>query len=473
MSSAVVAAVVAATLVGVAACAGDPSAVGSAANASSATATVGGPASPPSPAVTDSTATGPAPFAPTTRAAATPQAVSPADCVSAESTPATDVTSTTPPEVTAALAGPVADRRFAGDTLSVSVWIDGWGEVMAVDPDRALVPASNQKLLVISAAVTVLDPSAHPRTSVVASGPTLDGVVQGDLVLVGGGDPDLTTTGPDSLDALAQLVHDHGITSVTGRALIDESRYDDQRTVASWPAGTNDEAGAGGLGALMVDRNRGPGGVIAMRNATLFRDALRAHGVGVAGPPGAGPAVAGVEVAGLDGPSYAQLMGQMLQLSDGLVAESMVKEIGWRQRGDGSTAAGLAAIRDELGPLCVALDGTDHDGSGFSYQDGRSAREWRRLLQAGQRQPWGPQLLAALPVAGRSGTLVRRLTGPATAGNVHAKTGSLSISKAMSGFLTTAGGRSATFSIVVNGPATGSAEPAIDALVTAIASLPG
>jgi D-alanyl-D-alanine carboxypeptidase/D-alanyl-D-alanine-endopeptidase (penicillin-binding protein 4) len=71
-------------------------------------------------------------------------------------------------------------------------------------------------------------------------------------------------------------------------------------------------------------------------------------------------------------------------------------------------------------------------------------------------------------VSGRSGTLTTRLTDPLVAGKVHAKTGSTAVSGALSGYLTTASGRTAVFSIVVNQPR-GAPEPAIDAFVTALA----
>jgi D-alanyl-D-alanine carboxypeptidase/D-alanyl-D-alanine-endopeptidase (penicillin-binding protein 4) len=73
-----------------------------------------------------------------------------------------------------------------------------------------------------------------------------------------------------------------------------------------------------------------------------------------------------------------------------------------------------------------------------------------------------------------SGTLAGRLTGPSTAGNVTAKTGSILEGRALSGFLTTAGGRRAVFSVLVNGDApgtAGAATGAIDAFVEATAQL--
>jgi D-alanyl-D-alanine carboxypeptidase/D-alanyl-D-alanine-endopeptidase (penicillin-binding protein 4) len=68
--------------------------------------------------------------------------------------------------------------------------------------------------------------------------------------------------------------------------------------------------------------------------------------------------------------------------------------------------------------------------------------------------------------------LAGRLTGPATIGNVRAKTGSIIPGRALSGYLTTVGGRTATFSVVVNGDRVGSAQSAIDALVATVAASP-
>jgi D-alanyl-D-alanine carboxypeptidase/D-alanyl-D-alanine-endopeptidase (penicillin-binding protein 4) len=80
-------------------------------------------------------------------------------------------------------------------------------------------------------------------------------------------------------------------------------------------------------------------------------------------------------------------------------------------------------------------------------------------------------LLDSLPLAGRSGTLAGRLTSAATAGNVRAKTGSIIPGRALSGYVTTASGRSGVFSVVVNGDNPGRAQAAIDALVTSVAAI--
>jgi D-alanyl-D-alanine carboxypeptidase/D-alanyl-D-alanine-endopeptidase (penicillin-binding protein 4) len=154
----------------------------------------------------------------------------------------------------------------------------------------------------------------------------------------------------------------------------------------------------------------------------------------------------------------------MLLRSDNEIAEALLREVG-----AGATAVGVARTAAALDGWCLHLSGTSGDGSGLSRADLRSAREWRRLLQAAAARPVGAAL-DGLPVAGRSGTLAGRLTGPATAGNVRAKTGTIIGGSALSGYATTTDGRAVVFSIVVNGDpgAAAGAPAAIDRLVAAV-----
>src|SRR5690606_1645598 len=56
-------------------------------------------------------------------------------------------------------------------------------------PDQAFVPASNMKLFTTAAALYYLGPRFRYNTFLLADGPIVDGVLQGDLVLYGTGDP--------------------------------------------------------------------------------------------------------------------------------------------------------------------------------------------------------------------------------------------------------------------------------------------
>lgn len=368
---------------------------------------------------------------------------------------------------------PALDRlRVAGGQVGVSVWVDGVGEVVAVDAQTPLVPASNQKLFVAFAVLEILPLDTTLPTTVVATGPVVDGVLQGDLVLVGGGDPTITRAGPHSLEALASQVQAAGITGVTGRLLVDESRYDEVRTGSGWADGAWQQSNVGLLSALIVDRNRNsPDPAFAadptLANLRSFRTALGDAGVTVAGIDDRGSGQAGVQVAALASPPLPELITAMLSHSDNLAAEILLKEIGWRTTGVGSAAAGIDAARGALAARCVEVDGTDSDGSGLSRTDTRSPGAWRRLLDVARTRPWFPTFRDALAVSGRSGTLAARLAGADTAGRVKAKTGSTAVSGALSGYLTAASGATVVFSIVVNQPA-GAPEPALDEFVTAL-----
>ena len=233
----------------------------------------------------------------------------------------------------------------------------------------------------------------------------------------------------------------------------------------------------GPLSALVVERNQlRPDADYAANPlpATLgyFRAALLRAGVRVAGPntAGAAPAASAV-VAALASPPIGDLVGEMLNQSDNLIAELLVKEVGHRASRAGSTAGGLAAIGEAVRGLGVPLAGVAADGSGLSRHDRRSAREWRSLLQAALPRPWAGRLVGSLPLAGRTGTLARRFARTAAEANLRAKTGWIDEARSLSGYLTTAGGRRVVFSVVVNGTTpTSPALNALDGLVADIAA---
>jgi serine-type D-Ala-D-Ala carboxypeptidase/endopeptidase (penicillin-binding protein 4) len=127
----------------------------------------------------------------------------------------------------------------------------------------------------------------------------------------------------------------------------------------------------------------------------------------------------------------------------------LVKQLGAVQGKRGSTAAGIGVITGLVAQAGVPLQGLRLvDGSGLSLFDRMTPAALVSLLAA----MWKDDdvrldLLASLPVAGRTGTLHNRMLRTAAAGVVHAKTGSTSKASALSGF---AGGRY-VFSILQNG----------------------
>ncbi|WP_405014495.1 D-alanyl-D-alanine carboxypeptidase/D-alanyl-D-alanine-endopeptidase [Kitasatospora sp. NBC_01539] len=140
----------------------------------------------------------------------------------------------------AAAAGPLAadldrilgDARLTGAQVSALVTDPATGEVLYERaPGALMLPASTQKTVTAAAALDLLGPDHRFRTEVLAVGRRTGAVVDGDLVLRGGGDPTLL---PADLDALAAEVATAGVTTVNGGLLADATRYDDVPLGPSW-----------------------------------------------------------------------------------------------------------------------------------------------------------------------------------------------------------------------------------------------
>jgi D-alanyl-D-alanine carboxypeptidase/D-alanyl-D-alanine-endopeptidase (penicillin-binding protein 4) len=98
----------------------------------------------------------------------------------------------------------------------------------------------------------------------------------------------------------------------------------------------------------------------------------------------------------------------------------------------------------------AADDVVQTDGSGLSRHDLVTPRAFVSLLQYAQKQSWFPVYYASLPVAGVDGTLNERMKNSSIAGRIHAKTGSVTHVRALSGFAETPGGRRLIFSFLSN-----------------------
>ena len=103
--------------------------------------------------------------------------------------------------------------------------------VYARDPDRALVPASNLKILTALAALEAFGPAHRFTTEVYADAPPdAEGVVSL-LAIRGGGDPALTS---EDLWRLAADLRRMGLREVRGDLLLDDSAFDGERWHPGW-----------------------------------------------------------------------------------------------------------------------------------------------------------------------------------------------------------------------------------------------
>jgi D-alanyl-D-alanine carboxypeptidase/D-alanyl-D-alanine-endopeptidase (penicillin-binding protein 4) len=374
------------------------------------------------------------------------------------------------------LAGPLGERRLRAGISSLAETLPdpscvsvshGERTLFEAAPDAPVIPASTLKLVTAATVLSHLDASETLRTTTRSVAPPADGVLAGDLWLVGGGDPVLGTEAwgssferqpalRTSLEALADSVVSAGVRSVQGRVVGDESRYDTTRYVPTWPDRYRTQIGP--LSALTVNDGfvrflggSGPFPDPPSGAAGVLTELLRARGVEVVGEPGAGvtPPEAVTEVAGIDSPPVLELVGQMLRESDNGTAELLLKEVGHRQGGQGSTEAGAAVAEATLADLGLDLEGVDVvDGSGLDRGNRVTCRLLHDLLR---RVDVGGEVEGGLAVAGVTGTLARRFLDSPVSGHLRAKTGSLNNVAALAGYADTRHEGELTFAMVLNG----------------------
>jgi D-alanyl-D-alanine carboxypeptidase/D-alanyl-D-alanine-endopeptidase (penicillin-binding protein 4) len=239
--------------------------------------------------------------------------------------------------------------------------------------------------------------------------------------------------------------------------------------------------------------------------AAAFKDALRGRGITVAGsatsahrysietgpfaaeramPVKPAPTRAGLDTiaAPLEGRKVlatrvsvpvAEDITMTNKLSQNLHAELLLRMLGRVHGTDGSFAEGARVVRQFI--TSIGVDDNDfflYDGSGMSMDDRVAPRSLTKLLVYVTRQPWGEAWRNSLPVAGVDGTLSGRFKNSPLKGRMWAKTGTHNESDALSGYISSASGKTVAFSIMVNGHRPGSKVEiqAIDRICEAIAA---
>ncbi len=354
-----------------------------------------------------------------------------------------------------------------------------------------VTPASAMKLVTAFTALTVLPAQTRFTTTLVASGTIAGGVLAGDLVLVGGGDPMLSSSTaptypqPGRITDLADAVRRRGITRVTGGLVVDASSFTGPATAPGWKPTYVSEGSVAPVSALMVDGGRRPGRTTGPRTPTpdlaagrRLVDLLQVRGIGVTGPVRRGAATAGAtKLASVQSPPLPALVERMLLTSDNDIAEALLRRAATARGQPASFAGGaqvaLATLTAEGIPTTAVVL---RDGSGLSRANRLTTDTLAAVVRAAaaDERPHLRPLLSGLPVAGFSGTLASRYrTAPTrdAAGRVRAKTGSLDNVTTLAGTVLTRSGQLLAFSVSADRVPTATVTPAARALDVAVAML--
>jgi D-alanyl-D-alanine carboxypeptidase/D-alanyl-D-alanine-endopeptidase (penicillin-binding protein 4) len=112
--------------------------------------------------------------------------------------------------------------------------IDRDERLFELNPRALLVPASTAKLVSVASAVDAVGWNFRYQTNVRAGGPVVDGVLQGDLLVTGSGDPSIGGRGGDDLSAWIRAIGAAGIRRIDGRIVGDDDAIDEPRPGFDW-----------------------------------------------------------------------------------------------------------------------------------------------------------------------------------------------------------------------------------------------
>lgn len=236
-----------------------------------------------------------------------------------------------------------------------------------------------------------------------------------------------------------------------GRELVVSGTLGLARAPVAWRLGVDDPAdyAAWQLAGMLRARGVRVKGAARSRYRPLVPREAAPAPVSPAPAPASGPVVLPPVVA-LPPSEVAVSVVTINKLSQNLHAELLLRRLGLA-KSERSIADGQAVVSAMLAEAGVSANQvTLSDGSGMSSYNRVAPRATVRLLQWSQRQPWGADYRASLPVGGADGTLRRRFAGTPLQGRIFAKTGTLNATNALAGWLMAASGKVLTFAIYAN-----------------------
>jgi D-alanyl-D-alanine carboxypeptidase/D-alanyl-D-alanine-endopeptidase (penicillin-binding protein 4) len=386
----------------------------------------------------------------------------------------------------AALQGDLAHQMaISGSRSSAYVYdISTKQPLYSARPTTPRPPASVEKLFTATAALQRLGPTARLSTTVFGTGQLgAGGVWEGDLYLKGGGDPTFGDSGyirshysglGASVSTLvSQLVHTDGIRAVRGSVYGDESVFDSQRGEPS-SGYRQDPFLEGTLSGLAFNRGASGSEKVAHAPAAYAARklwaALKNTGVSIRGASAAATTPPGsTQLAQVSSPTIAQLLALMLPPSDNFFAETLVKDLSAAAGGAGTTSAGAAVVAKTITEL-LGIHPRVVDGSGLSEADRTSVYEVTDMLAELQPTPVGAILRGSMAVAGRTGTLAKRMRSTGAAGRCQGKTGTLTGYSNLVGYCQAANGHLLAFAFFNDGISTTLAHTIQDHMTISLAN---
>lgn len=366
----------------------------------------------------------------------------------------------------------VNDPMFASAHIGMLIVNPRTGDTLySRNAGKLFMPASNQKIITAAVALHQLGPNYRFRTVMGKRGVLRDGVLEGDLVVIGRGDPTLSArmrgNAMAAMQAIADSIAARGIRRISGTLRPAGNAFPDSIYGYGWEyddltaSGTPTDELLFNEGQVRTVRRTARGDTVELigtRNPTLaylaaLDTAFRARGITTGG---ISDSIVSLSeridtLYAFDSPPLRDILGPFLKPSQNQIGEILLKTLGLERTGAGVADSGAAVITRQLREWGVDSSGVFvYDGSGLSRHDLVTPETIVRILVAMQRDTAFQVFYDALPIAGIDGTIRTRMRGTPAANNLRAKTGTIEFVRSLSGYVTSAGGDRLVFSFLSN-----------------------
>ncbi|KEY19984.1 D-alanyl-D-alanine carboxypeptidase/D-alanyl-D-alanine endopeptidase [Kaistella antarctica] len=374
--------------------------------------------------------------------------------------------------------------------------------ISSYNENASLIPASTTKLLTTETAMNLLGENFRWITQLEYSGAIEDGVLNGNLYIVGSGDPSLGTNkaGANSyrgiISDFMSAISDKGIKKVNGDIIIQTGVFKLNKSQLLpesivWlengnyylPVGTTYEISPSNEKLIakkanpfsenknyyyispyigqMVYADKFEGGFLTTKlpdapaylannlRLTMIKSGLPVVGKVITKVTDPSPEKREV-ITNYQSPTLAEIVMYTNQHSDNALAEATLRMVGFQKLGNQTLEAGRMVVNNHLKSVGFDTDGLNYyDGSGLSRSNVVTPISQVKYLANLMNEKYYKSFYESLPIGGQTGTLKRMFNGSGN-GQVFAKTGTLNKVKTLAGYMKTNTGKTLVFSLLIN-----------------------
>lgn len=310
--------------------------------------------------------------------------------------------------------------------------------VEAYNQATPLIPASITKSLTVASALRKSGDDYRYHTKVYATGPVKDGVLNGNLLIVGSGDPslgaDVDPKGTDICAEIAAALKHHKINQINGKIITDSSIFTDSPTHPTWGSGDLELYYGTGCHGLNYHRNASGRKAVKNPQAVLVADITKTL------------TDAGITVSGGDLPSrehkkllvdhvsppVSEIMRSCMMRSDNLYAEALLRTYALLAAKNGATSVGADKETSYWSAKGAPMTGVKIvDGSGLSRSNRMTAQFLSYILES---MADDETYVSFFPLAGLEGTVKKLFKNTPLEGYVALKTGTMRGVRCLAGY---------------------------------------